>query len=91
MTKHFIFYIRWIFLHIFLHFNFLSATFCITFLSSNTATSINKQILSVLFLINVSALLARSCLTPWFHSSCIFMFTYRLTYVWLPVSCCFEA
>jgi hypothetical protein len=34
-----------------LYFNFFSDSFCITFLSDGFATSINKQILSFLFII----------------------------------------
>jgi hypothetical protein len=37
--------------------NFFSASFCITFLSDGIATSINKQVLSFLFLTTMSGLL----------------------------------
>jgi hypothetical protein len=46
MTKHFMFYIRWIPIFKFFYFNFFSDSFCITFLSDGIATSISKQILS---------------------------------------------
>jgi hypothetical protein len=40
-----------------LYFNFFSASLCITFLSDGTATSINKQVLSFLFLVIILLLL----------------------------------
>jgi hypothetical protein len=51
MTKHFMFHILWISILRFLYFNFFSAYFCIIFLPNGIATSINKQVLSFLFLI----------------------------------------
>jgi hypothetical protein len=71
-----------------LYFNFFSDSFCITFLSDGIATSINKQILSFMFLIIMSGLFARTSLsvcTPWFHSSYIFMLEYWLRYVGVPL------
>ena len=40
MTTHFMFHIRCIFVHKLLYFSFLSASFCVTFLSAGIATSI---------------------------------------------------
>jgi hypothetical protein len=45
-----------------MYFNFLSASFFITFLSDGISASVDKQILSVLFLIIMSLLLTRTCL-----------------------------
>jgi hypothetical protein len=59
MTKHFMFHILWISILRFLYFNFFSAYFCIIFLSDGIATSINKQVLSFLFLIIISGLFAK--------------------------------
>jgi hypothetical protein len=59
MTKHFMFNIRWIYILKFLYFNFFSDSFCITFLSDGTATSISKRILSFMFFIIMSGLFAR--------------------------------
>jgi hypothetical protein len=50
MTKYFMFHIFWISILRFLYFNFFLASFCITFLSDGIATSMNKQVLSFLFL-----------------------------------------
>jgi hypothetical protein len=63
MTKHFMFHILWISILRFLYFNFFSATFCIIFLSNSIATSINKQVLSFLFLIIMSGLFAKTSLS----------------------------
>jgi hypothetical protein len=73
-TKHFMFHIRWIFILKFLYFNFFSDSFCIAFISDGIATSISKQILSLMFLIIVSGLFARTSLSvciPRFHSAVI--------------------
>jgi hypothetical protein len=51
VTKHFMFHIRWISILKFFYFNFLSDSFCITFLFDGIPTSISKQILSFTFLI----------------------------------------
>jgi hypothetical protein len=50
MTKHFMFHILWISILRFLYFNFLSASFCITFLSDGIATSINKQVIIIIII-----------------------------------------
>jgi hypothetical protein len=74
MTKYFMFHIHWISILTFLYFNLFSDSFCITFLSDGIATSISKQILSVMFLIIMSGLFARTSLSvciPWFHSTVI--------------------
>jgi hypothetical protein len=95
MTKHFMFHIRWISILKFLYFNFFFDSFHIAFLSDGIATSISKQILSFLFLIIMSGLFARTSLIslyPLIPQYCyIFMLTYRLRYVELPVFCCFNA
>jgi len=87
-TKRLVFHIPRIPVFGFLYFNFL-ASFYITFLSDDIATSISKQILSVLFLIIMPGLLARTSLFPYYCY--IFMFTYRLRYVRISVFCCFHA
>jgi hypothetical protein len=51
MTKHFMFHIHWISILKRLYFNFFSDAFCIKFLSDGIATSISKQILSLLLLL----------------------------------------
>jgi hypothetical protein len=59
----------------FLYLNFFSASFCITFLSEGTATSINMQILPFLFWIITSGPSARTSVTdcnPWFHNTVTF-------------------
>jgi hypothetical protein len=61
-TKHFIFHIRWISALRFLYFNLFSAPFYITFLSDRIAVSFNNHILSVLFLIIMYGLTARTYL-----------------------------
>jgi hypothetical protein len=74
MTKHFMFHIRWISILKFLYFNLFSDSYCITFLSDGIATSVSKQMLSLLFLIIMPGLFARTSLsvcTPWFHSTVI--------------------
>ena len=53
---HFRFHIRCISIHKLLYFNFFSASFCTTFLSAGTATSISVHVLSFLFLIIISGL-----------------------------------
>jgi hypothetical protein len=55
MTKHFMFHISWISILKFLYFNLFSDSFCITFLSDSIATSISKQILSLLLLLLLSS------------------------------------
>jgi hypothetical protein len=68
------FHIRWISILKFLYFNFFSDSFCITFLSDRIAASISMQILSFMFLIIMSGLLARTSLSvfiPWIHSTVI--------------------
>jgi hypothetical protein len=60
MIKHFMFHILWIYILRFLYFNFFSASFYITFLSDAIATSINKHVLSFLFLIIMPGLFAKT-------------------------------
>jgi hypothetical protein len=62
MIAHFIFHIHRISVLGSLHFYLFSDSFCITFLSIVIAMSISSHILSVLFLIIVSGLLARTYL-----------------------------
>jgi hypothetical protein len=74
MTKHFMFHIHWISVLIFINYSFFSASFCTTFLSDGIDTSINKQVLSFLFLIIMSGLFSKtslSVLPPWFHKTVI--------------------
>jgi hypothetical protein len=91
MTKHFMFYIRWISVLKFLYFNFFSDSFCITFLSDGIDTSISKQTLSFLFLIIMSGLFARTSLSVcilWFHSTVYYYYYYWfLYYVYISSSC----
>jgi hypothetical protein len=61
IKKRFIFQIRWISIPRFLYFNFISASFCVTFLSDGTATSENNHILSSFFII-MSVLSVRTSL-----------------------------
>jgi hypothetical protein len=90
MTKHFMFHIRWISVLKFLYFNLFSDSFCITILSDSIVTSFSKQILSFLFLIIMLGL--HISLYPLIPQYCyIFMLTYRLRYVGVPVFCCFNA
>jgi hypothetical protein len=63
MIKHFMFHILWISILRFLYFYLFSASFCITFLSNGTATPINQQVLSFLFLIIMSGLFAKTSLS----------------------------
>jgi hypothetical protein len=53
---HFMFHIRFIFIHRLFYFCFFSAPFCVTFLSASIATSISVHLLSFLFLIIVAGL-----------------------------------
>ena len=69
---HFRFHIRCISIHKLLYFNFFSASFCTTFLSAGTATSISVHVFSFLFLIIISGLFAITSLsvcTAWFHNT----------------------
>jgi len=71
MTKRFICHIRWISRLRFLYLNFFPVFFFIIFIYSGITTSIDTQILSDLFLIIMSGLLARISLsgcTPSLHS-----------------------
>jgi hypothetical protein len=78
MTKLFMFHILWISILRFLHFNFFSASFCITFLNDGIATSIDKQVLSFLFLTIMSLLLLLLLLLLFDHHNVIrWIFTYR--------------
>ena len=53
---HFRFHIRCISIHKLLYFNFFSASFCTTLLSTGIATSISVHVFSFLFLIIISGL-----------------------------------
>jgi hypothetical protein len=67
ITMQFIFHVRWISMLRFLYVNFFSASFCITFLSDGIVASLSKKILSVLCLIIMSGLLARTYLLILLH------------------------
>jgi hypothetical protein len=49
MTKHFVLHIHWTSVLRVLYFNFFWASFCITFLSDDIATFINKEVLCLVF------------------------------------------
>jgi hypothetical protein len=72
MSKRFIFHFQWISILRFLYSSSFSASFCVILLSDGIATSISKQISSVLFPILMSGLLpitSLSVCTPSFHST----------------------
>ena len=60
---HFRFHIRGISIHKLSYFNFFSASFCTTFLSAGTATTISVHVFSFLFLIITSGLFVVPSLT----------------------------
>jgi hypothetical protein len=74
MTKHFILHISWIsIITRFLHFKFFLASFFIVFLSDGIATSINEQILCLIFNYYIWPNEQNiSVFTPWFHSTVTF-------------------
>jgi hypothetical protein len=55
---HFIFHIRCIFVHTFLHFSLFVAFFCVTFMAAVIAASISVHVFSCLFLIIISGAFA---------------------------------
>ena len=58
ITIHFMLLIRCISIHKLLYFSFSSASFCTTFLSAGTATSISKHVFSLLCLIIISGIIS---------------------------------
>jgi hypothetical protein len=95
MTKHFMFHIRWISIVKLLYFNFFLDSFCITFLSDGISTYISKKIV-YLFVFNyyVGPIFQNLpiSLYPLIPQYCyIFILTFRLRYVGVPVFCCFSA
>jgi hypothetical protein len=97
MTRNFIVHIRRFSVFKSLCFNF-SGSFCIIFLSDDIATSVSKQMISVLLLSIMSALLDRTCLsvclsvcTPLFYStilsSCVYQFSAVLMTIFLHIEC----
>ena len=69
---HFRLHIHCISIHKLLYFNFFSASYCTTFLSTSIATSISVHVFSFLFLIIISGLFAITSLfmcTAWLHNT----------------------
>jgi len=77
MTKRFTVHIHWISTLRYLHFNFFSASYCITFLSDGTAISISE-----FYLLRLAHWPESLCLYLFIPQLCyIFMFTNRLMHV----------
>ena len=79
---HFRFHIRCISIHKLLYFNFLSASFCTTFLSAGIATSISVHVFSLFLLIIISGLFGDR------GSSVVKVLCYKSEGRWLDPSWC---
>jgi len=92
---HFMFHIRCISIHKLLYFNFLSASFCTTFLSAGNATSISVQVFSFYVFNYYIWPICRNfsvcvyCLIP--QHCDISLFTHWIGHVCVPFVCGFNA